>query len=57
MKLDSRQFSKEAHTALVEIKSELAVTYHKKAGSSRLCVIIFAYVRLNAYWARLLGLF
>ena len=26
-------------------------------GSSRLCVIIFAYVRLNAYWARLLGLF
>ncbi|WP_287115957.1 hypothetical protein [Microcystis sp. M_OC_Ca_00000000_C217Col] len=21
------------------------------------CVIIFAYVRLNAYWARLLGLF
>ncbi|MDB9407577.1 hypothetical protein PN434_03330, partial [Microcystis aeruginosa CS-558/01A06] len=27
------------------------------AGSSRLCVIIFAYVRLNAYWARLLGLF
>ena len=31
MKLDSRQFSKEAHTALVEIKSELAVTYHKKA--------------------------
>ncbi|AKV69827.1 hypothetical protein VL20_4950 [Microcystis panniformis FACHB-1757] len=28
-----------------------------KNGSSRLCVIIFAYVRLNAYWARLLGLF
>ena len=29
----------------------------KQIGSSRLCVIIFAYVRLNAYWARLLGLF
>lgn len=31
MKLDSREFSKEAHTALLEIKNELAVGYHKKA--------------------------
>ena len=26
-------------------------------GSSQICVIIFAYVRLNAYWSGLLGLF
>ncbi len=31
MKLDTRQFSQAAHSALVELKQELSEPYHKKA--------------------------
>jgi hypothetical protein len=31
MRLDSREFSREAHTALVELKEELSPAYYKKA--------------------------
>ena len=31
MRLDSREFSKEAHTALVELKGKLSAPYYKKA--------------------------
>nr|WP_277882279.1 type II toxin-antitoxin system RelE/ParE family toxin [Microcystis wesenbergii] len=43
-----------AHLKLIEVQ---LIDFWQKSGSSRLCVIIFAYVRLNVYWARLLGLF
>jgi len=33
MRLDSREFSKEAHTALVELKRKLSAPYYKKASS------------------------